>query len=149
MFFILVNRVQAFNNTCLKYALSLLTSTLRYRYSIATVFILRCKGIDKAFILRSKDMDSVLIMYRKAMITVCSMRAGRRSKIRLLLVILFFIPPGVPFVSDYGNNGKSFKHRPLQSSLQNRIFAPGGCPRTIIKSASNKLRFHLIGSITI
>jgi hypothetical protein len=80
-----------FNNTCLKYSLSLLSSTLRHRYSIATVFILRCKGIDKAFILRSKGMDRVLIIYPKVMIALCvrRIRAGRRSKIRLLLVIPF------------------------------------------------------------
>lgn len=82
----------------LKYALSLLTSTLRHRYSIATVFILRCKGIDKAFILRFKGMDPVLVRYAKGMITICvkRIRAGRRRKITLLLVISFFIPPGVP-----------------------------------------------------
>jgi len=96
----------------LKYALSLLTSRLRHRYNIATIFILRCKGIDKAFILRFKGMDPLLVRYAKGMITVCvkRIRAGRRRKIALVLVIPFFIPPGVPFASDYGNNGGSFSH---------------------------------------
>jgi coenzyme F420-reducing hydrogenase delta subunit len=75
----LVNGVQAFNNTSLKYALSLLTSTLRHRYSIATVFILRCKGIDKAFILRSKGMDGVLLKYGKVITTASVRRPGGRA----------------------------------------------------------------------